>query len=57
VLQAAVIALLAAFGYAAVLDAPRITGLAAREALGAARAASWAARAAAFLAARRGRAA
>jgi hypothetical protein len=55
VLQAAVIALLAAFGYAAVLDAPRITGLAAREALAATRAASWAA--AAFLAVRRGRAA
>ena len=56
VLQAAVIALLAAFGYAAVLDAPRITGLAAREALAATRAMSWAAAAAALLA-RRGRAA
>jgi hypothetical protein len=57
VLQASVIALLAAFGYAAVLDAPRITGLAAREALAAARATSWAAWAAAAWAARRGRAA
>lgn len=35
VLQATVVALLAAFGYGAVLDAPRLTGLAAREGLAA----------------------